>query len=123
LAAATPPRRAARGTALWTTLGFICGAVFCHAFGFWTSMTNVVFGVPGGDAVVARGPDAGIGGIETGSLPTIHRVDPRSCTSLELDRAANRTVVRPCPSNGLALRLDTGTDREDLAVLADYGAR
>ena len=73
---------------------------------------------------VVRGPDAGIGGIETGSLPSIHRVDPASCTSLELDRvAANRTVVRPCPSDGLALRLDTGTDREDLAVLADYGAR
>ena len=55
---------------------------------------------------VVRGPDAGIGGIETGSLPSIHRVDPASCTSLELDRvAANRTVVRPCPSDGLALRL------------------
>lgn len=86
-------------------------------------MTDVVFDAPGSDAVVARGPDADFGGIETGSLPSIHLVDPASCTSLELDRQANRTVVRPCPSDGLALRLDAGNDREDLAVLADYEAR
>jgi len=122
-AAAKLPRRAARGAALWATLGFVCGAIFWHAFGFWTLMTDVVLDPPGGDAVVARGPHAGSGGIETGSLPSIHLVDPASCTSLELDREANRTVVRPCPSDGLALRLDAGTDREDRAVLADYEAR
>jgi hypothetical protein len=122
-AAAVPPRRAARGAALWATLGFVCGAIFWHAFDFWSYMTDVVLNPPGGDAAVARGPDAGFSGIETGSLPSIHRVDPASCTSLELDREANRTVVRPCPSDGLALRLDPGTDREDLAVLADYEAR
>lgn len=86
-------------------------------------MADVVLDPAGGDAVVARDPDAGFGGIETGSLPSIHLVDPANCTSLELDREANRTVVRPCPSDGLALRLDTGTDREDLAILAGYGAR
>jgi len=54
----------------------------------------------------------------TGSLPTIYHVDPATCTSLALDREANRTLRRPCPRDGIALRLDTGMEREDLAILA-----
>ncbi len=60
----------------------------------------------------------------TGSLPTIVHVDPANCTGLELDRQTNRTVVRPCPADGLALRLDNGDAREDLAILAaEYDTR
>ena len=51
-------------------------------------------------------------------LPTIYLIDPANCTALLLDRGTNRTVVRPCPSNGLALRLEPVGGREDLAGLA-----
>jgi hypothetical protein len=111
--ARTPPRGRARGAALWATLGFACGAIGWHAIGFWTMMTDVT---RGGEAVVVLAADAGV--IETSSLPSIYRVDPASCTSLELDRNVNRTVVRPCPPDGLALRLDTGNAREDLVAEA-----
>lgn len=105
------------GAALWTTVGFVCGAVFWHAVGFWTFMSEMVLN---GDAVAAaheaeRSSDL----IETGSLPTIYRVDPASCTSLELNRASNTTEIRPCPAEGIALRLDSDETRGDLAVVAD----
>lgn len=58
------------------------------------------------------------GMLVTGSLPTIHHIDPATCTSLALDRKKNRTLRRPCPPDGIALRLDGGMQREDLAILA-----
>lgn len=121
---ASPPRRPGRGTALGAALGFACGAIFWHAAG----LSTLIFTDPrdggGSSAAPARRAQVGAEALETGSLPTIYRVDPAACTSLELDRHSNRTVVRPCPSDGLALRLDQGDDREDLANLAaDYGMR
>ncbi|KWT64694.1 hypothetical protein APY04_3166 [Hyphomicrobium sulfonivorans] len=56
----------------------------------------------------------------TGSLPTIHQVDAGACTSLELDRKANRTLRRPCPPDGLALRLEGAPAREDAVLASDY---
>src|SRR6476620_2361275 len=97
------PRRHIRGAALWTTVGFVAGAVFWHAVGFWTFMSQIVFDgentAP--QAIAAQAPvidDA----IETGSLPTILRVDPARCISLELNRRSNETAARPCPPDGLA---------------------
>jgi hypothetical protein len=110
-------RRMSRGAALWATIGFVSGAVFWHGSGLWDVVSAEVAkpdsaGAPG-HAGVAADP------IETGSLPSIHIVDPASCTGLELDRQANRTIVRACPSDGLALRLDGSNSRGDLAALAD----
>ncbi|MDH4980843.1 hypothetical protein [Hyphomicrobium sp. D-2] len=56
----------------------------------------------------------------TGSLPTIHQVSPNACTSLELDRATNRTLRRPCPPDGLALRLEADRQREDAVLASGY---
>ena len=39
--------------------------------------------------------------IETGSLPTVYRVDPASCTSLELDRAIQPDGRAPLPGRRL----------------------
>lgn len=117
---AARPRRHIRGAALWTTVGFVAGAVFWHAVGFWTFMSQLVFdgeNVPA-QSVAAPAPLDG-SEIETGSLPTILRIDPARCISLELDRLSNRTAARPCPPNGLALRLESGGERGDLALLAD----
>jgi hypothetical protein len=98
-------------------IGFACGAIFWHATGFWSFVSDVMLNSAGGATFTARAVSPAADRLETGSLPTIYRVEPGSCTSLELDRQANRTVIRPCPSDGLALRLDAGNDREDLAVL------
>ena len=111
-------RRGRRGAALWTTVGFVCGAVFWHAVGFWNFVGDIAFN-QGGDSAAALSPAQQDNSIVTGSLPIVYRVDPASCTSLELDRQSNRTVVRPCPGDGLALRLDAGNDREDLALASD----
>jgi hypothetical protein len=48
------------------------------------------------------------------TLPTIYLIDPANCTALALDRGSNKTVVRPCPKEGLALRLEPPGEREDL---------
>jgi hypothetical protein len=114
-------RRPARGAAFGTAIGFACGAVFWHALGIAGLYVKAPTD-PKGKAAYALA-DAGGTPLETGSLPTIYRVDPAACTSLELDRQANRTVERPCPADGLALRLDSGDDREDLAILADNDTR
>lgn len=117
VARAMPAHRPVRGAALFTTVGFIGGAIFWHTVGFWTFMSELMFNSDTAtahqQAVVSTDP------IETGSLPTVYTVDPSSCTSLELDRASNQTSLRPCPANGLALRLESDGSRGDLAVLAD----
>lgn len=61
--------------------------------------------------------------IETGSLPSVYRVDPRNCTSLVLNRRANYTAAQPCPREGIALRLDADSAREDIAIIADASLR
>src|SRR5665647_2022752 len=111
-------RRPARGALACGAIGFACGAIFWHAIGFWSFVSDVVLNHAGGDTFTVRDAQPDAGTLETGSLPTIYLVEPASCTSLELDRPSNRTIVRPCPAGGLALRLDSGNDREDLAVLA-----
>ena len=58
-----------------------------------------------------------------GSLPTIYLVDPVNCSALQLNRETNRTELRPCPSSGLALRLDPETERESLAEVGDPRSR
>jgi hypothetical protein len=108
--------------ALGTAIGFACGAVFWHALGIAGLYVKAPAN-PTGEAAYALADAGGTSPIETGSLPTIHRVDPGACTSLELDRQSNRTVERPCPADGLALRLDNGDDREDLAILVGNDAR
>lgn len=117
-------RRPGRGTALGAAFGFVCGVIFWHAAGLsarvFTDLGDGGSNSPAPEHRVEVGADV----IETGSLPTIYRVDPAACTGLELDRQSNRTIMRPCPPDGLALRLDAGDDREDLANLtADYGMR
>jgi hypothetical protein len=110
-------RRMSRGAALWATIGFVSGAVFWHGSGLWDVVSAEV-AKP--NSVGASGhADLAADPMETGSLPSIHIVDPARCTGLELDRQANRTIMRACPSDGLALRLDAGNDRSDLAALAE----
>jgi hypothetical protein len=116
------PHRSGRGTALGIAVGFACGAVFWHALGV-AGLSIRAPANPTGETAYALADAGAASAIETGSLPTIYRVDPAVCTSLELDRQSNRTVVRPCPAEGLALRLDHGDDRGDLAALTDHEAR
>jgi hypothetical protein len=111
-------RRTSRGAALWATIGFVSGAVVWHGAGLWDFVSAVVTN-PDGNAVASGDAHLAANPIETGSLPSIHIVDPARCTGLELDRQANRTIMRACPSDGLALRLDAGNDRSDLAALAE----
>ena len=111
-------RRTSRGTALWATLGFASAAIFWHGSGLWDVVATLVTN-PDSKAAASGRADLAADPIETGSLPSIHIVDPASCTDLELDRQANRTIMRACPSNGLALRLEAGNDRGDLTALAE----
>lgn len=110
------PRRTLRAALLWGALGFFAGAVFWHAVGFWTFVSEVVLNRED-SAKFARQAAAGPDALAQPELPVIYLIDPANCTALELDRTANRTAVRPCPREGLPLRLERGSDREDLAIL------
>ena len=104
-----------RQAVVWGGFGFLAGAVFWHAVGFWTFVSDVVFN--GTDERGWSLAEAGmIGGHADIGLPTIYLIDPASCTALAIDRPSNSTVVRPCPKEGLALRLEPPGEREDLTI-------
>lgn len=80
------------------------------------SQTSPVAEVP---AAPATGPALAAASEAPAPNPqTVYMVDPTNCTALELDRPAKRTLVRPCPDGGLALRLESAGRREDMAGLA-----
>jgi hypothetical protein len=116
------PQRAVRGAALWAAVGFVCGAITWHTIGFWQFMSRLMFD-DANNAVTVEAPVLNGSEIETGSLPTIVNVDHKTCITLMLDRSSNQTAARPCPREGLALRLEPDVGREDLAVIADSGLR
>jgi len=111
---AAAPARRGHGAALCTAIGLTLGAILAHAVGCGRPAADAARRA---DAIADAGdPAARATGIETGSLPAIHRVNRSLCTSLELDRAGSRTSTHACPSDGLALRLDAAEAREDLAI-------
>ncbi len=115
LPAARRGGRAARGAALWATLSFAGAAVLCQAVGLTSVVAGILHGaetLPDRHRVYTGDP------IQTGSLPAIYRVDQARCTSLELDRRTNGIVAGRCPDDGLTLRLEGESDREDLPLVA-----
>jgi hypothetical protein len=112
--------RGKRAAILWCGVGFLAGAAFWHAVGFWGFVSNVVLTGAGEvktELAVAEAPKQVVEREAADErLPTIYLVDPARCTALAIDRGLNRTVVRPCPSQGLALRLEPLSSREDLSA-------
>jgi hypothetical protein len=112
------PRNKGRAAIIWGGIGFLSGAVFWHAVGFWGFL---------GDVVLNGSTDARASAVEAlpviaadapgVPLPTFFLVDADKCTALVIDRPSNRTRKLPCPETGLALRLEPTGDREDLVVL------
>jgi hypothetical protein len=106
--------RGLRTALLWSAGGFLAGALFWHAVGFWRLISYVVFDpAPTVAQMAAVAPPSRV------SLPTIYMVEPANCTALNLDRKTNSTVMQPCPRDGLALRLEANGERENLAVASD----
>ena len=118
------PSRDVRAAAVWVGIGFIAGAVFCTALGFWQSRT-VAQEVTAQAAIAPTVPavkSAPLIDPAAAALPSIYLVDPVNCSALQLNRETNRTELRPCPSSGLALRLDPETPREDMAGVTSTSA-
>lgn len=110
--------RHVRGTALLASLGLVCGAVFWHAIGLFSSMSDLVTSAK---STAAHEMQQSGEQIETGSLADIHRVEAATCTGLELDRRTNRTATRPCPREGLALSVNGDETPANLASVSDSG--
>ena len=108
-----PRRRAFRAAPLWSAAGFLAGALFWYAVGLGF-ISDVVF-----DAAQRTGAMAAVARPSQVSLPTIYLVDQANCTALILDRKMNSTVMKPCPEEGLALRLEANSGRESLAIAGD----
>ncbi len=104
-----------RAALLWSVGGFLAGALFWYAVGFWRFVSDIVLdpGPRTTEIMTAVAPPSRV------SMPTIYLVDPAYCTALILDRKTNSTQMRPCPQNGLALRLEANSERESLAAAGD----
>jgi hypothetical protein len=113
--AVIPRRRSYRTALLWAAGGFLAGALFWYAVGFWRFVSDVVLD----PALSAAAEMTAVALPSQISLPTIYLVDPANCTALILDRKTNSTVMKPCPQEGLALRLEANSERESLAVVGD----
>ena len=113
------PGRRARWPVAWGGTGFVLGALFGQAFGFWSFVSEVVlYAAPMASAKSALA-DANAATLDTGpemALQAVLLVDPANCTALVLDRTANSTATGPCPTTGLALRLERDGTRADLAA-------
>lgn len=109
-----PRRRGFRSALLWSAAGFLAGAVFWHAVGFWRFISDAVLDPAPGPAQMAA-----VSRPSQVSLPTIYLVDAANCTALVLERKTNSTVMQPCPQKGLALRLEPNSERESLAAVGD----
>lgn len=110
-----PGRRSYRTALLWAVGGFLAGAFFWYAVGFWRFVSDVVLD----PAPSAAAEMTAVARPSPISLPTIYLVDPANCTALILDRKTNSTAMQPCPQEGLALRLEANSERESLAVVGD----
>lgn len=122
--AATRKRRSVHPALVWGGAGFIAGAIFWQAIDVRAVLSEVVLqgsrearADEAREAPTAGAAAAGDSELAKVQLPTIYLIDPANCTALALDRKSNRTSVRPCPSNGLALRLEPEGEREDVAGL------
>lgn len=111
-------RTGARTALAWGSLGFITGAFFWHAIGFWGFVSEVVLNGSAekrGVLELAQMPPPIPTSAPGTPMPTIYLVEAHHCTALALDRPTNRTQVIPCPQAGLPLRLEPSAKREDLA--------
>jgi hypothetical protein len=108
----TAGRTRYRSAALWCAGGFCAGALFWYAVGFWRFVSEVVLD-SGPQLTPAMAASARPSGA---TLPTVYLIDPANCTALVLDRKTNSTEMRPCPQQGLALRLEPESARENLAA-------
>lgn len=104
-------RRPRHGGPLWATLGFACGAVLWHVTSLGAQDAMPPPSVAGSLPVTAP-PEAG-------SQTAVYHVAEERCSALVLDRAANRTTLRPCPAEGLALRLEAAGGRADRELAMD----
>lgn len=87
---------------IWGGSGFIVGAIFWHAIGFWDFMTAVVLG---DQESRRRQPEASNSwSTQVIVTPTPGRSAARrtvvagNCISLAIDRSKGETTTKPCPA-------------------------
>lgn len=86
---------------VWGFGGFLIGAIFWHAIGFWGFIGDVVL----------KGPDPHASTIAR-SMPI---AEPANCTALALDRATGETYSAPCARSVHPLE-EAANGRQDLAL-------
>jgi hypothetical protein len=92
----------ARATLIgWGFCGFLIGALFWHAIGFW----DVI-----GEEILQR-PEAKVSIVARLALPA----RPSNCTTLVLDRSTGRTISVPCAEQMPHLE-EASVGRSDLTV-------
>jgi hypothetical protein len=85
----------------WGFCGFLIGALFWHAIGFW----DVI-----GEEILKR-PEAKVSIVARLALPA----RPPNCTTLALDRSTGRTISVPCSEQMHHLE-EASIGRSDLIV-------
>jgi hypothetical protein len=119
---AEQPRSALSSGLKFGALGFVLGAVFWHAVGFWNFVGRVVLN-KGGTSVQAeaRPPKQMARFVEApqvaGEAIELTQIDPRSCTALVLNRQTGTMAVAACPDAAMPLRTSRAGVREDASLM------
>ena len=123
-----PPRAARSGASgigsalLWGGSGFIVGAIFWHAIGFWDFMSHVVLGDPENRRTQS---EAGGWATQVITTPTPGRTTSKrtavaaNCTTLAIDRTRGATASKPCPAILPTVPATVATKADRLAPSAD----
>ena len=86
----------------WGFGGFLIGAIFWHAIGFWSFLGEVVL----------KAPEPRVSVVARTALPS----GLPNCTALAIDRATGRTLSIPCAET-LHLHEEASLGRQDLAFV------
>jgi hypothetical protein len=88
---------------VWGFGGFLIGAIFWHAIGFWGFIGEVVL----------KGPDLHVTTVARAAPPAT----PANCTTLALNRATGETTSVPCAEQ-MPLLEEARIGQQDLAFAA-----
>lgn len=102
-------------------LGFVIGAAFWHAVGFWNFVGKVVLKGTVDEVRHVRDVDPEVAtrqrGRVAGETVVLATISADACISLSLDRSTGQIRPEPCIAQSMPLRVSRAGHREDSSIM------